>query len=556
MPEQAPASRIPHEALASLRHRLATLPARHPDRKNLIANAAALYGLSRSTLYRGLRQQPRPKPLHRADRGRPKVAAAAELERWCETIAAMKLRTLNGRGRHLSTAGAIRILEEHGVETPDGPVRLPAGLLSKPTANRYLRQWGYDHDRMTRAPAAVRFQAEHSNALWHFDLSPSDLKHVEEVPAWVEPGRGAPTLMIYSVVDDRSGVAHQEYRCVYGEDVEAGLRFLFGAMAPKPEEDGSPFGGIPAAIYCDNGPISRSGVFRRVMEHLGITVLNHLPAGSDGRRTTARSKGKVERPFRTVKEAHETLYHFHKPQNEAEANLWLRRYLAGYNAQRHRSEPHSRLEDWLANLPEGGIREMCAWERFCAFARQPERRQVGGDARVSVEGTLYEVDADLAGETVLLWWGLFDKDLYVEHGEARFGPYHPVGGPVPLHHYRQHKKGKREKRADRVAALADALQVPRAVLEGHPALASAGPGSAGPAPPRRAFADPDPYREFIYTNRVTAKLAIAAALGMPLARLAEEERAFIDSVLAETLERRAVLNRVMARLRPGKQARC
>ena len=86
------------------------------------------------------------------------------------------------------------------------------------------------------------------------------------------------------------------------------------------------------------------------MEHLGIAVLNHLPAGSDGRRTTARSKGKVERPFRTVKEAHETLCHFHKPGDEAEANRWFRRYLAQYNGQRRRSEPHSRLEDWLANL--------------------------------------------------------------------------------------------------------------------------------------------------------------------------------------------------------------
>ena len=27
--------------------------------------------------------------------------------------------------------------------------------------------------------------------------------------------------MLYSVVDDRSGVYYQEYRCVYGEDVEA-----------------------------------------------------------------------------------------------------------------------------------------------------------------------------------------------------------------------------------------------------------------------------------------------------------------------------------------------
>lgn len=55
MPDRAPHPRIPHEALASLRHRLETLPARHPDRKGLVANAAALYGLSRATLYRGLR---------------------------------------------------------------------------------------------------------------------------------------------------------------------------------------------------------------------------------------------------------------------------------------------------------------------------------------------------------------------------------------------------------------------------------------------------------------------------------------------------------------------
>jgi hypothetical protein len=549
MPEAG--SRIPHEALISLRHRLEVLPARHPDRKSVIADMAALYGVSRATLYRELRRQLRPQPLHRSDRGKPKVIPAAELERYCETIAAMKLRTLNGKGRHLSTVQAIRILEEYGVETPDGPVRLLPGLLSKATANRYLKQWGYDHERMIRPPAAVRFQAEHSNALWHFDLSPSDLKQVDR-PSWIEPSRGTPTLMIYSVVDDRSGVAYQEYHGVYGEDVEAALRFLFNAMASKPEEDGPALQGIPTAIYADNGPITKSTVFRRVMEHLGVAVLPHLPAGKDGRRPTARSKGKVERPFRTVKEAHETLYHFHKPETEAEANLWLKRYIAQYNAQQHRSEAHTRIEDWLESLPEGGVREMCSWERFCAFAREPERRQVGGDARISVGGTLYEVDADLAGETVLLWWGLFDQDLYIEFGSERYGPYHPAGGPIPLHHYRQHRKGRREQRADRVAVLARALQVSKAVLEGCPALAP----EPGPAPPRRAFVDPDPFREFTFSNRITAKLAIAEALGMPLARLSEEERAFIDGVLAETLERRTVMERVMARLRPARGNPC
>jgi len=62
----------------------------------------------------------------------------------------------------------------------------------------------------------------------------------------------------------------------------------------------------------------------------------------------------VERPFRTVKEMHETLYHFHEPETEAEANAWLMQFLLRYNSMQHRTEPHSRLEDWLEHLPSGG----------------------------------------------------------------------------------------------------------------------------------------------------------------------------------------------------------
>ena len=536
---------VPPETLVDLRRRLDTLPGRHPDRAHMIEQAAALYGVSTTTLYRQIRTLHRPHPIRRADRGQPRKMPVADLERWCEIIAALKLRTTNKKGRHLSTARALALMEEHGVETPDGLVRLPPKLLTRPTADRYLRQWGYDQVRLTRGPAAVRFQARHSNELWQFDLSPSDLKHVAH-PLWSEPGRGAPTLMLYSVVDDRSGVAYQEYRCVYGEDVEAALRFLFNAMAPKADDSGLVAQGIPEAIYCDNGPITKSHVFQRVLNCLGIRLMTHLPASRDGRRVTARSKGKVERPFRTVKEAHETLYHFHQPENEAEANLWLHRYLANYNGQQHRSEPHSRIEDWLHNLPETGVRTMCAWDRYCAFAREPERRQVGGDARISVNGVAYDVDADLAGETVLLWWGLFDRDLYVEHGERRFGPYTPVGGPIPLHRYRSHAKTKGEERADRIAALATRLDLPRSALEGHPELA----GMATPArsePARVAFVDPDPFQEIAYPNAVRAKLAIADLLGRPLAQLSDEERAWINGVLAETLGRTTVMARVRER---------
>jgi hypothetical protein len=290
-------SAVPIEALATLRRRLAALPARHSDRRLLMDSTAQLYAISRATLYRLLREDRRPKDAYRSDRGGTRAMPADEIERLCEIVGAMKIRTTNRKGRHLSTVRVLELLEKHGVDTPNGFIKLEQGRITASTLNRHLSRLGYDHERMIREPPAVRFQAEHSNTIWHFDMSPSDLKQLK-APPWIDPDRqGAPTLMLFSVVDDRSGVAYLEYRCVYGEDAESALKFLFTAMSPKANE-GGPFQGIPSTLHLDNGSVAKSAVFKRVMESLGVEVITHLPAGSDGRRTTARSKGKVERPFR------------------------------------------------------------------------------------------------------------------------------------------------------------------------------------------------------------------------------------------------------------------
>ena len=147
---------IPAEALLDLRRRLDELPSRHPDRRTLIESTAGLFGVSRSTVYRALSGQLRPMGLRRADRGEPRKIPRIELERYCEIIAALKIRTSNLKGRRLSTTRAIELIEKYGIETPNGLIRAPKDLLNKATVNRYLRLWGYDHARMTRAPAAVR----------------------------------------------------------------------------------------------------------------------------------------------------------------------------------------------------------------------------------------------------------------------------------------------------------------------------------------------------------------------------------------------------------------
>ncbi|MDT3227787.1 MULTISPECIES: DDE-type integrase/transposase/recombinase [Pseudomonas syringae group] len=538
---------MPVDSLLQLRQRLDRLPKKSPERATQVAAIAELYGVSPSTVYRALNLIHKPHAVHRADRGKPRVLQQAQLERYCELIAALKLRTTNKQGRHLSTRRAIELLEDYGVETEQGLVRAPKGILTRSTVNEYLSRWLLNQSRLLRQPPAVRFQAEHSNDCWQFDLSPSDLKHIEK-PEWIDPSKGEPTLMLFSVVDDRSGVAYQEYHCVYGEDAETALRFLFNAMAPKADPTFL-FQGRPKMIYLDNGPVAKRRVFQNVMRALGIEWQTHIPAGKDGTRTTARSKGKVERPFRTVKEAHETLYHFHKPETEVQANEWLIRYLVRtYNVQKHRCEPHSRIEDWLANLPTEGLREMCTWEQFCRFAREPERRKVGIDARVTISGTTFEVEPDMAGESVLLLWGLFDNELYAEFNGERFGPFYPVSGPIPLHRYRAFRRGKADERSERIRSLADQLGLPIAALAGNDVRLT--PSVVPVELPRLPF-DAEAH-EYHFPSVIAAKLAVANELAQPLTKLSKEDQAFIQQVVSETLIRRVVLERVRSYFRNKK----
>jgi len=61
----------------------------------LIEPTARLFGVSSYTLYRTLRERLRPGSPHRSDRGTPRKLPVADVERYCEVIAAFKIRTLN-----------------------------------------------------------------------------------------------------------------------------------------------------------------------------------------------------------------------------------------------------------------------------------------------------------------------------------------------------------------------------------------------------------------------------------------------------------------------------
>lgn len=152
----------------------------------------------------------------------------------------------------------------------------------------------------------------------------------------------------------------------------------------------------------------------------------------------------------------------------------------------------------------------------------------------------------------MVWWGLFDQELWVEHGEERYGPFDPVGGPVPLHRYRKHRKSRREVRADRVDELATRIGIPRSVLSGEDDIVvTTMPATGSPVVPSRSFVDPDPFAELTFATPLKARMAIAEELRLPLGSLGEDDRAFIDALLARTLSRPEVMGEIRRRFPPG-----
>jgi hypothetical protein len=148
----------------------------------------------------------------------------------------------------------------------------------------------------------------------------------------------------------------------------------------------------------------------------------------------------------------------------------------------------------------------------------------------------------MAGETVILLWGLFDDEMFVEFDGEKWGPYFPVSGPIPLHRYRAFKRGKAAVRADRIQALAQQLNLPISALSGSDLKLVIDSVQSTRVLPHQPFEST--VFEYSFPTSVAAKLAIAADLATPLAKLSDEDKAFIDQVLTDTLIRSEVFARV------------
>jgi transposase InsO family protein len=318
-----------------------------------------------------------PKP--RADRGEPRRLPAAVVER---------LLSLKEANLSLSVRQLIAQARADG--------EIPAEVaLPRSTVHRLLARHGLMCKR-AQQPGDLdrrRFAFAHAGQLWM-----SDVMHG---PSVVVAGRQRRKTYLIAFLDDATRVIPAAAFAL-AENTRAFLPVLKQALLRR---------GFCERLYVDNGANYRSRHVELVCAKLGIALIHARPYRPQG-------KGKIERFFRTLRAQ---LLSGLSPQDTASLEALNRRLWGWVEGEYHHS-PHRGLD---------GLTPLERWAQTAQQARFPEPeldldalflfetiRKVAKDRTVSLNGTLYEVDAALIGERVTL----------------RYDPSAPPGRPIEVCH--------------------------------------------------------------------------------------------------------------------------
>lgn len=301
-----------------------------------------------------------PKP--RTDRGRSRALLPALAD---------GLLTLKEEQPQLSIPQLIRLALERGIATDSQP-------LPRATVHRLFSRAGLMHKN---PPAAGqdrrRFAFAHAGELWM-----SDVMHGPTVAIGERQQRRKTYLIAF--LDDATRLIPY---CAFAlaENTQAFLPIFKQALRRR---------GLPARVYVDNGSNYRSQHLALVCAKLGIALIHSRPHQPEGR-------GKQERWFRTVRAQFLTRI---TPADTVSLETLNRRLWAW--VEEYHQTPHSGLD---------GRTPLDQWALGADQVRMPDihldldaiflfetKRRVQRDRTVSLNGTVFEVDAALVGETVTL----------------------------------------------------------------------------------------------------------------------------------------------------------
>jgi len=297
-----------------------------------------------------------PKP--RTDRGKPRRLPAEVAER---------LIALKTGNPGWSVRMIIEAAHREGIDHP----------LASSTVHRLLSGEGlFDRTPANDGADRRRFAFREAGELWM-----SDVMHGPKVA----DGRRRRKSYLIAFIDDATRVVpHAAF--AFSENTAAFLPVFRQALLRR---------GLPLRLYVDNGANYRSHHLALVCAQLGIALIHarpHQPAG----------KGKIERWFRTLRAG--WLAHLDAPVLDSLQTL--NRSLWAWIEGEYHNTPHRGLEgrppreQWA--LASAALRYPDATLNLDDIFLFEARRLVHKDRSVSLNGRVYEVDAILVGERVVL----------------------------------------------------------------------------------------------------------------------------------------------------------
>lgn len=326
--------------------------ARGADRRQIVANAAGVLGLSESAVYRQLQRMGwETGRARRADRGTTTMSPT-ELE----AVAQIMAKGRNKRGQaNIPTRQAVAIAQEQG---------LVQAQVSYPQVCRLLRGRGLSHVHMRAPEPGIARVSTHPNHVWFLDISVAIQWYFKDEAGRRKLGLYSDgdarfyegkrknlvardrVLHRYMIVDHRTGAYFVQYYYAAGEDSVDVADFLVRAFGPKFDVEKYPFRGLPVYMVADQGPALKSSLVQTMLEQLGIKCQLHA-AGN------AKASGAVETRHNHWQRTFEGRLALRPAEDVAQINYWAERYCALALSE----TPHSRhgqtpMAMWMGITPE------------------------------------------------------------------------------------------------------------------------------------------------------------------------------------------------------------
>jgi len=254
-------------------------------------------------------------------------------------------------------------------------------VLPYSTVHRLLARRGLTAADVHPGPGGKdhrRFSFEKAGELWM-----SDVMHGPVIPSYGSKARRKAYLIAF--LDDATRVVpHAAF--AHAENTAAFLPVLKTAVSRR---------GVPSRLFVDNGAAYRSHHLSLVCAKLGITLIH-------ARAYHPEAKGKQERWFRTVRTQ---LLPLLADADTASLDALNRRLWAYIEGEYHRT-PHrglggeTPLDRWAQRADD--VKYVGAGADLDDLFLFEAKRRVHKDRTVSLDGVVYEVDATLVGESVVL----------------------------------------------------------------------------------------------------------------------------------------------------------